>query len=94
MLINLKKIEKLFIFKTIIEKLEIGIKERRKTKIHFKDNREVTVLPFFIGSSKLELANYLFCYDFLEEDYKNYHIHNKYNFYYQRDKKNGKIWSL
>lgn len=71
-----KKNRETFIFKTIIEKLEIGIKERRKTKIHFKDNREVTVLPFFIGSSKLELANYLFCYDFLEENYKNYHIHN------------------
>lgn len=82
-----KKNRETFIFKNIIEKLEIGIKEKRKTKIHFKDKREVTVLPFFIGSSKLELANYLFCYDFLEEDYKNYHIHNMDTIFITREVK-------
>ena len=71
-----RKNRELFIFKSVIERLEIGIKEKRKVKIHFNDKREVTILPFFIGSSKLELANYLFCYDFLENKYRNYHIYN------------------
>lgn len=71
-----RKNREIFIFKSNIDRLEIGIKEKRKTKIHFNDKREVTVLPFFIGSSKLELANYLFCYDYLENKYRNYHIYN------------------
>lgn len=71
-----RKNRELFIFQTIIERLEAAIKDKKITKIHFKDKRAVSVLPFYIGSSKLELSNYLFCYDLEEVRYRNYRISN------------------
>lgn len=56
-----RKNRELFIFKFIIERLESAIKDKKIIKIHFKDKRITSVLPFYIGSSKLELSNYLFC---------------------------------
>lgn len=71
-----RKNRELFVFHTSIERLEAAIKGSKGAKIHFKDGRGVSVLPFYIGSSKLELSNYLFCYDFDEERYRNYRISN------------------
>ena len=36
--------------------------------------RKVKVSPYHIGSSDLEIANYIFCYDYSEEKYKNYKL--------------------
>ena len=71
-----RKNRELFIFQSIIERLESAIKDKKIIKIHFKDRRTTSVLPFYIGSSKLELSNYLFCYDINEEKYRNYRISN------------------
>lgn len=71
-----RKNRELFVFHTPIERLEAAIKDKKAVKIHFKDERGVSVLPFYIGSSKLELSNYLFCYDLDEGRYRNYRISN------------------
>ena len=67
-----KSNRELFIFKDNVERLKYSIDNKKITKIRFKDKRQTSVLPFHLGTSELELRNYLFCYDFQEEKYKNY----------------------
>ncbi len=67
-----KSNRELFVFQENVERIRYAIKEKKVIKIRFEDKRQTTVLPFHIGTSKLELANYLFCYDFQEDKYKNY----------------------
>ncbi len=63
-----------FIFKGHLLKI-IDIIENSKTcKITFIDGRSTKITPYYIGSSDLKLANYLFCYDHHIDDYKNYKI--------------------
>lgn len=71
-----KNNRELFIFSENIDRINYGINNKRVVRIRFRDKRETKVLPFYIGSSKLELANYLFCYDLQDETYKNYRICN------------------
>lgn len=71
-----KSSREMFLYKDIIERIKYSIKNRRVIKISFDDERKTSVLPFFIGTSKLELGNYIFCYDVLEERYKNYKLSN------------------
>lgn len=71
-----KSSRELFIYKEIVQRIKYAIKESRCLKISFDDNRKTNILPFHIGSSKLELKNYIFCYDLLEKSYKNYRLNN------------------
>lgn len=71
-----KNNRELFVFNETINRISYAIENKRLIRIRFKDKRETHVLPFHIGSSKLELANYLFCYDTQDEIYKNYKICN------------------
>ena len=71
---NPKNKRELFIFKESVERLNLAIKDRKNVYITFNDNRKVKVSPYYIGSSDLEIANYIFCYDYLEEKYKNYKL--------------------
>lgn len=71
-----KSSREIFIYQEIIHRIEYGIKNRRVLKINFDDNRKTSILPFYIGTSKLELGNYIFCYDLLEDRYKNYKLSN------------------
>lgn len=66
----------LFIFRDTVNRINYAIQNKKIVKIKFRDKRETTILPFHIGSSKLELSNYLFCYDYQEEIYKNYKLSN------------------
>ncbi len=52
----------------------LAIKDKKNVYITFNDDRKVKVSPYHIGSSDLEIANYIFCYDFSEEKYKNYKL--------------------
>ena len=71
-----KKNREAFIFKEILEKIHYAIDEKKTLKLIFKDGKSTKVTPYFIGSSQLELANYLFSYDHLKEKYKNYRVAN------------------
>ena len=71
-----KSSRELFLYQDIVNRLKYAIKQKRVIKIGFDDGRKTSVLPFFIGSSKLELANYIFCYDILDDRYKNYKLSN------------------
>lgn len=71
-----KSSRELFLYSEIIERIKYGIKDKRVLKISFDDNRKTSILPFHIGSSKLELGNYVFCYDLIENRYKNYKLSN------------------
>ena len=71
---NPKNKRELFIFKESVERLNLAIKDKKNVYITFNDNRKVKVSPYYIGSSDLEIANYIFCYDYLEEKYKNYKL--------------------
>ena len=73
---NPKNKRELFIFKESVERLNLAIKDKKSVYITFNDNRKVKVSPYHIGSSDLEIANYIFCYDYSEEKYKNYVIKN------------------
>ena len=68
---NPKNKRELFIFKESVERLNLAIKDKKSVYITFNDNRKVKVSPYHIGSSDLEIANYIFCYDYSEEKYKN-----------------------
>lgn len=65
-----------FIFKEIIKKIDLGIKEKKIIVITFMDERKVEVEPYYIGSSQQETTNYLFCYNLEEKRFKNYKINN------------------
>ena len=71
---NPKNKRELFIFKEAVERINLAIKDKKNVYITFNDNRKVKVSPYYIGSSDLEIANYIFCYDFSEEKYKNYKL--------------------
>lgn len=71
---NPKNKREIFIFKEIVERLNIAIADKKNIYITFNDNRKVKVSPYYIGSSDLEIANYIFCYDYLEKKYKNYKL--------------------
>ena len=60
--------------KESVERLNLAIKDKKSVYITFNDNRKVKVSPYHIGSSDLEIANYIFCYDYSEEKYKNYKL--------------------
>ncbi|RHF74347.1 WYL domain-containing protein [Fusobacterium mortiferum] len=71
-----KSSRELFLYGDIVNRIKYGIKNKRVLKLTFDDERKTSILPFYIGSSKLELGNYIFCYDFLEMRYKNYKLSN------------------
>ena len=71
---NPKNKRELFIFKESVERINLAIKDKKNVYITFNDDRKVRVSPYYIGSSDLEIANYIFCYDFSEEKYKNYKL--------------------
>ena len=69
-----KKEREAFLYEREVNLLKHSIKERRVTKIVFHDKKEVEVEPYYLGCSKLELANYLFCYNLKENTWKNYKL--------------------
>lgn len=71
---NPKNKREIFIFKESVERINLAIKDKKNVYITFNDDRKVKVSPYYIGSSDLEIANYIFCYDFSEEKYKNYKL--------------------
>ena len=71
---NPKNKRELFIFKESVERINLAIKDKKNVYITFNDDSKVKVSPYYIGSSDLEIANYIFCYDFSEEKYKNYKL--------------------
>lgn len=73
---NQKNVRELFIFKEIIERINMAIKDKKNVVVTFNDERKATVTPYHIGSSDLEIANYIFCYDVEEKKYKNYKLSN------------------
>lgn len=73
---NQKNVRELFIFKEIIERINMAIKDKKNVVVTFNDERKATITPYHIGSSDLEIANYIFCYDVEEKKYKNYKLSN------------------
>lgn len=71
---NSKNMRELFIFKEIVERINLAIKDKKNVFITFYDDRKVKITPYFIGSSELEIANYIFCYDHDEKKYRNYKL--------------------
>ncbi|MCX3066153.1 WYL domain-containing protein [Cetobacterium somerae] len=69
-----KKKRECFLFKDIVERINYSIKEKRIIKIVFRDEKNIEVEPYLIESSKLEVMNYLFCYNLREAKWKNYKI--------------------
>ncbi|MGL5277644.1 MAG: WYL domain-containing protein [Cetobacterium sp.] len=69
-----KKKRECFLFKEIVERINYSIKEKRIIKIVFRDEKNIEVEPYLIESSKLEVMNYLFCYNLREAKWKNYKI--------------------
>lgn len=71
-----KSSRELFVFKVLVDKINFSIKNERVLIVTFNDKRKTKILPFHIGGSKLELGNYIFCYDLINENYKNYKLSN------------------
>lgn len=71
-----KKERELFIFSEIVERVRYAIEERKVIKIVFKDLRETSVEAYYLGSSNMEVMNYLFSYDLLKNEWKNYKLKN------------------
>lgn len=69
-----KKKRERFLFKDIVNRMNSAIKDRKIVKISFIDGNCVEVEPYLIESSKLEVANYIFCYNLKEKKWKNYKI--------------------
>lgn len=69
-----KKKRERFLYKEIIERISLAIKEKKIIRITFRDEKYVEVEPYLIESSKLEVANYIFCYNLKERKWKNYKI--------------------
>jgi predicted DNA-binding transcriptional regulator YafY len=80
-----KRKRELFIFQELLEKLQHGIKNQRIIKITFRDGKYSKVTPYSLGHSKLEIANYVFCYDMAEKKYKNYSLKNIKDIYIYRE---------
>lgn len=62
----------LFVYKKIVNLLNIAIENKSVVKIEFRDGRKTEVHPYYVGSSRV--ANYLFCYDMESKKYKNYKL--------------------
>ncbi|MBQ3438232.1 MAG: WYL domain-containing protein [Fusobacterium sp.] len=73
---NPKNIRELFVFKEVVERINLAISDKKNVSITFNDDRKVIITPYYIGSSELEIANYIFCYDMQEKKYKNYKLSN------------------
>ncbi|MEG0135775.1 MAG: WYL domain-containing protein [Cetobacterium sp.] len=87
---NQSKVKReLFIFKEVVERINLGIKENKILNITFMDKKETKIEPYYIGNSKLEIANYIFCFDLLEDEFKNYKLNNIKNIYI-----NNKIFTV
>lgn len=71
-----KNNRELFIFKDIVDKIDYCIKNKKILLIIFSDERKTKVAPYYLGSTKLGLANYLFCFDYETQKYKNYKLNN------------------
>ena len=69
-----KKKRECFLFKEIVDRINYSIKEKKIIKIVFRDEKIIEVEPYLIESSKLEVMNYLFCYNLREGKWKNYKI--------------------
>lgn len=69
-----KKKREYFLFKEIVDKINHSIKEKRVIKVVFRDDKNIEVEPYLIESSKLEVTNYLFCYNLKEAKWRNYKI--------------------
>lgn len=69
-----KKNREAFIFKEELVKVRYAIKEKKALKITFRDGKTTKITPYYIGSSKLELSNYIFSYDHSKKEYKNYKL--------------------
>lgn len=82
-----KNSRELFLYEEIVERIKYGIKNKRVSKITFDDSRKTSILPFHIGTSKLELGNYIFCYDLIDEKYKNYKLNNIKTIFITQEKK-------
>jgi len=70
-----KVIRERFIFEKLIEKIQRGIKNKKKIKIKF-ETAEKIVSPYNVLYSSMEVSNYLFCYSEEDENYKNYRLCN------------------
>lgn len=82
-----KSNRELFVFKENVERIKYAVEKKQIIKLKFRDKRETSILAFHIGTSRLELSNYLFCYDLLEEKYKNYKFSNIDIIYITKEKK-------
>lgn len=82
-----KSSRELFLYEEIVERIKYGIKNKRISKLTFDDERKTSILPFYIGTSKLELGNYIFCYDLADEKYKNYKLSNLKAIFITQEKK-------
>ncbi|MGL4402498.1 MAG: WYL domain-containing protein [Fusobacteriaceae bacterium] len=65
-----------FIFQESVKKLIFAIKENLVIHISFQDGKKTQVEPYHMGTSNLEIANYLFCFDLTENSFKNYRLCN------------------
>jgi len=70
-----KVIRERFIFGKLIEKIQRGIKYKKKIKIKFEKIEKI-VSPYNILYSSMEVSNYLFCYSKIDDTYKNYKLCN------------------
>ena len=71
-----KKSREVFIFKNILEKISVAIENKKKIMITFADESIKTISPYYVGSSELELKNYLFSYDDEDKKFKNFSVRN------------------
>lgn len=69
-----KKKRERFLYKEIVDRINLAIKDKKIVRITFRDGKYVEVEPYLIESSKLEVANYVFCYNLKEKKWKNYKI--------------------
>lgn len=59
-----------------ISSISYSIEEKKTLKLIFKDGKIAMVTPYYIGSSSLQLANYIFSYDHTLKEYRNYRLSN------------------
>ncbi|MCF2625811.1 WYL domain-containing protein [Fusobacterium perfoetens] len=71
-----KKSRELFIFKNTAEKIMYAIENRKKIIVTFADEIKKIISPYYMGSSELELKNYIFSYDEDESKFKNFTLRN------------------
>lgn len=69
-----KKKRELFLFREVVDRINYSIKEKKLIRIMFRDGKSIEVEPYLIESSKLEVTNYIFCYNLKEKSWKNYKI--------------------